>query len=216
MDPDLSWLLAPPNETRAGLGEEREVTKTLRGVSLPAPTPVLDLVRLYRDPYGSNRFVGFTDGKPITGLQVIVGKKPKIQVVANVWTDPDWRGRGAAGDLYALARRVLGPIRHSAHLSESGARFAARNKAKIPTTTKLTDVRADVLHLIAHGKHLGEYVPRYRPGARRGAGAFPVTIAIRAAEWLVKHGLVRVTGASVLRGSNLKPTEAGVAALGSR
>lgn len=78
---------------------------------------------------------------------------------------------------------------------------------------KLTDTQTDVLRLIADGRHLGDYVPRYQSGKHRGRGAFPVTIAIRTAEWLAKHGLVRVTGASVLRGSNLEPTEAGLAEL---
>lgn len=138
-EPDLAWLLAPPNETRMGLGVEREV-RSLRGVRFPASTK-LQWVRLYRDPYGSHRFVGFVAEAPVSGLQVMVNDAVRdaegapLTVVANVYTDPDWRRRGAAGDLYTLARRVLGPVRHSRHLSESGARFAARNRAAASTVT---------------------------------------------------------------------------------
>jgi GNAT superfamily N-acetyltransferase len=138
-EPDLAWLLAPPNETRMGLGVERQI-KSLRGVKFPASTR-LQRVRLYRDPYGSHRFVGFVAEVPVSGLQVMVNdavmdaEGAPLTVVANVWTDPRWRGRGAAGDLYALARRVLGPVRHSRHLSESGARFAARNRAAASAVT---------------------------------------------------------------------------------
>jgi hypothetical protein len=81
---------------------------------------------------------------------------------------------------------------------------------------KLTDTRADVLRLIAQGKHLGEYVPRYQPGKRRGKGAFPVTLAERAAKWLLQHGLVRrARGESLayFRGSAFEPTDAGLASL---
>jgi hypothetical protein len=55
---------------------------------------------------------------------------------------------------------------------------------------RLTDTQLDVLRLIAEGRALGDYVPRYRPGARRGRGAFPVTIAARAASQLAQMGLV--------------------------
>jgi len=55
----------------------------------------------------------------------------------------------------------------------------------------MTATELDVLALIADGKSLGEYMPRYRPGARRGRGAFPVTIASRAAARLAKKRLVR-------------------------
>jgi hypothetical protein len=61
-----------------------------------------------------------------------------------------------------------------------------------PATSRrhLTDTQLDVLRLIAEGRHLGDYVPRYRPGARRGRGAFPMTIASRAAAQLARMGLV--------------------------
>lgn len=62
---------------------------------------------------------------------------------------------------------------------------------------RLTDTQLDVLRLIAEGQTLGDYVPRYRPGARRGRGAFPVTIATRAAVQLVKKGLVEIDYRSV-------------------
>ena len=54
----------------------------------------------------------------------------------------------------------------------------------------VTDTQLEVLDLIARGEHLGHYVPRYRPGARRGRGAFPTTIASRAAAQLRDKGLV--------------------------
>lgn len=55
----------------------------------------------------------------------------------------------------------------------------------------LTETRLDVLKLIHEGKHLGDYVPRYNPNKHKGFGAFPVTIAARAARDLCKGGLVR-------------------------
>lgn len=73
---------------------------------------------------------------------------------------------------------------------------------------RLTDTRRDVLRLIAEGRPLGDYVPRYRTGARRGRGAFPVTIAERAERDLHRAGLVEraADGAPVI-------TAAGRAAL---
>lgn len=73
---------------------------------------------------------------------------------------------------------------------------------------RLTDTRLDVLQLIAEGRPLGDYVPRYHPGARRGRGAFPVTIAERAERELRRAGLVE-------QGANGEPviTVAGRAAL---
>ena len=61
--------------------------------------------------------------------------------------------------------------------------------------TRLTDTQRNVLQLISEGRPLGDYVPSYRPGARRGRGAFPTTIATRAAVQLAQMGLVT-------RGSN--------------
>jgi hypothetical protein len=55
---------------------------------------------------------------------------------------------------------------------------------------RLTDTQLDVLRLIAEGREIGDYVPRYRPGAQRGRGAFPTTIAARAAAQLARMGLV--------------------------
>jgi len=58
---------------------------------------------------------------------------------------------------------------------------------------RLTETRRAVLELISDGRPLSAYVPSYRPGAHRGFGAFPLTIANRAARDLVKAGLVRHT-----------------------
>ena len=55
---------------------------------------------------------------------------------------------------------------------------------------RVTETQLDVLRLISQGKHLGDYVPRYKPGRHRGFGAFPMTIAARAAQKLYEMGLV--------------------------
>jgi len=81
---------------------------------------------------------------------------------------------------------------------------------------KLTDTQIDVLRLIAQGRHLGDYVPRYQPGKHRGRGAFPATIAERATRLLLKRGLVQRASdesQAYFRGSALQPTEAGLAEL---
>ncbi len=44
--------------------------------------------------------------------------------------------------------------------------------SRISPHFRLTGTCRDVLRLIAEGRPLGDYVPRYRPGARRGRGAF--------------------------------------------
>jgi len=70
--------------------------------------------------------------------------------------------------------------------------------------TGLTPTQRDVLRLIAEGHELGDYVPRYRPGAQRGRGAFPATIAARAAAQLERMGLVErepATGRYALTGA---------------
>lgn len=70
----------------------------------------------------------------------------------------------------------------------------------VTTPFRLTDTRLDVLRLIAEGRPLGDYVPRYKSGARRGRGAFPVTIAERAERDLRRAGLVEraADGTSVI------------------
>jgi hypothetical protein len=75
---------------------------------------------------------------------------------------------------------------------------------------RLTPTQLEVLRLIAENRALGDYVPRYRPGARRGRGAFPVTIAERAAVQLVRKGLVEL-GPSA---NGYVLTRAGAGALG--
>ncbi len=59
---------------------------------------------------------------------------------------------------------------------------------------RLTDTQIDVLRIVAAGRPIGDYVPRYRPGSKRGRGAFPVTIATRAASQLAQMGLIRRAG----------------------
>lgn len=119
---DLSWLLRPVNETGMGLGYEHEVA-SLRRRRFPVRTQGFE-VRLYRDPYGSYRFVAFVGGKPVAGLQVMKAEGHP-GVVANVYAAPEFRGRGLAPSLLTVARGVLGEVRHGEHLTEAGARFAA-------------------------------------------------------------------------------------------
>lgn len=70
--------------------------------------------------------------------------------------------------------------------------------------SKLTETQLDVFKLITDGRELSDYVPRYRPGAHRGIGAFPMTIASRAAEQLVQKGLIERDEIG-----HLRPTRAG-------
>lgn len=121
---DLSWLLRPVNETGMGLGYEHEVT-SLRRRRFPVRTRGFE-VRLYRDPYGSHRFVAFVGGNPIAALQV-VKVEGRNGFVANVYTAPQYRGRGIAPSLLTVARGTLGEVRHGEHLTAAGARFAMRH-----------------------------------------------------------------------------------------
>lgn len=122
---DLAWLLAPVNETGRPLGYEHQV-RSFRGQRRRADDP-LDEVRLYRDPYGSNRLVGLHRGRPVVGMQVVKdADSDRPGIVANVYTVPDLRGMGLASKLLNVARANLGEVRHSEHLTEAGERFAAR------------------------------------------------------------------------------------------
>lgn len=55
--------------------------------------------------------------------------------------------------------------------------------------TKITQTQLEVLQLIAEGRHLADYLPKYKPGRRRGPVAFPLTIATRAGTQLRNKGL---------------------------
>lgn len=109
---DLAWLLLP--STRITGPETKRVLQA----------QPFDRVDYLRDPYGSHRFIGFVDGEAVAGIQVVKGARSSV--VANVYTVPYLRGRGMASALLRAARRRLGKIAHSQHLTESGARFAAR------------------------------------------------------------------------------------------
>lgn len=130
---DLSWLLRPMNETGMGIGQERE------GVFLRSPS--FGRVRHYMDDYGSHRFVGYAHGVPVAAIQVVTALG-RPGVVANVYTVPELRGRGLASELLVLARKKLGEIQHSKHLTKRGRRFAARKP------NQLNDVEDDVQRII--------------------------------------------------------------------
>lgn len=55
---------------------------------------------------------------------------------------------------------------------------------------KLSPTELAVLRLVRDGRELGDYVPEYNPKKHRGFGAYPVTIASRAAVKLAKKGLI--------------------------
>ena len=88
----------------------RGASKT--GMTGPEMEIVLfDNVILYQDDFGSNRFVYYVNNKPISVLQVMGFESPYI--VANVYTEKQYRRQGYAELLIKKAREVLGTIIHA-------------------------------------------------------------------------------------------------------
>ena len=66
----------------------------------------------YVSPHGSTRYLRYVDGRIASGLQVVSadGRTAKI---ANVYTLPEYRGRGMAAGLLARARRDFAVVGHA-------------------------------------------------------------------------------------------------------
>lgn len=95
------------------------------GVGVEAGRAVRDGIALYRDPYGSFRYVLYDAGEPVGGLQVM-SSDGKHAVIANVYVVPSRRRHGVASALLERARRDFKSVRHAddQHLSEAGRAFA--------------------------------------------------------------------------------------------
>ena len=106
---DLSWVLSPPG-TSPMVGNEQQVSFE-------------NNIAVYKDEYGSYRFVYFLNNEPISGLQV-VSKDGTNGVIANVYTVPEYKRQGFARQLVNKSREVFDNIEHNKHLTDPGEGFA--------------------------------------------------------------------------------------------
>lgn len=106
---NLSYLLNPKN-TIDFIGEEKGKY-------------IEDGISLYKNKYGSYRYVYSENGTPIAALQVM-SMDGKNGVVANAYTVPSKRKKGFGRKLFNHAKKKFKEIKHSEHLSGSGKLFA--------------------------------------------------------------------------------------------
>jgi len=115
-EPDLSYLLAGPGQT-AQVGDE-------------LGEAVAEGIARFDSPHGSVRYVMYDDSEPIGALQAVVFPRGGAQV-ANVYVVPHARRRGVATELFRRAEHDLGQLRHSQHLSASGAAWREKLKRRL-------------------------------------------------------------------------------------
>lgn len=72
--------------------------------------------------YGCERLVIYQNGKPVSGLQIMI--HPFYALVANVYTIPSKRRKGFARQLWEEAKVHYPIIFHSMNLSEDGKIFS--------------------------------------------------------------------------------------------
>lgn len=72
--------------------------------------------------YGCERLVIYQNGKPVSGLQIMI--RPFHVLVANVYTIPSKRRKGFARQLWEEAKAHYPIILHSRNLSEDGKIFS--------------------------------------------------------------------------------------------
>lgn len=82
-------------------------------------------VVLYKDQYGSNRFVLYIDNTAVSALQII-DKQGEIPKVANVITIKDERRKGYARIVWNEAKKIFPNIVHSKNLSPDGEIYAEK------------------------------------------------------------------------------------------
>lgn len=86
-------------------------------------------VSCYCSAEGSIRYVYAENGTPLAALQLVRevtrGKRRLHATIANVYTEASFRRRGLATKLLACALQDLALVRHSEHLTEDGAAWAA-------------------------------------------------------------------------------------------
>lgn len=85
-----------------------------------------DGIKLYRDEYGSNRFVLYINRRAVSALQ-IMAHKDRVYV-ANVITVAQHRRKGYAKQLWNEAKKIYPVIHHSENLSPEGKIFADKCK----------------------------------------------------------------------------------------
>lgn len=117
VDPDWEPLqdLLKENYERAGSAKKTIVSRNPE-------------IALFKDKFGSQRFVRYEDGAPVCALQIVVDRD--TQLVANLYTAPEFRRRGFARELFQIARKRYPKLQHSKHLTEDGKGFADKNAAE--------------------------------------------------------------------------------------
>jgi hypothetical protein len=71
-----------------------------------------DGVAVFKSPHGSSRYILYSSGRPLSGLQ-LVSAPGRAPVVANVFTAPAARGKGFATLVFETARLDHPNLRHA-------------------------------------------------------------------------------------------------------
>ena len=108
-EPNLTWLLDHGPTSYRGVGPEKIQSDFLNHG-----------INVYKDPYGSYRFVMYHDGKPVAGLQIVKGKTGII--ASNVYTHPEFRRKGLATALFKQAQSMFPRIKISDSRSDTGGK----------------------------------------------------------------------------------------------
>lgn len=106
---DLSWILSDPNDTMGMVGDE-DGEKSDNGIAV------------YKDSFGSYRYVYYISGEAVAGLQVVT-RDGKNGQIANVYTKPDQRRKGHATQLLNRASEDFDRIVHSNDLNDMSEKW---------------------------------------------------------------------------------------------
>lgn len=97
------------------------------GVGTEKSRKVQNGIARYVDPYGSSRYVWYSKGEPVAGLQVVSERYEENRaVIANVYTLPGYRRKGYATKLLARARKDFRVVEHAPerNRTEAGSAWA--------------------------------------------------------------------------------------------
>ena len=82
------------------------------GIETGKPPKSGNGIARYQSKHGSTRYVLYVDGRAVSVLQV-VSRDGKSALVANVYTDPEYRRQGLASVLLKRAERDFKSVSHA-------------------------------------------------------------------------------------------------------
>jgi transposase len=133
--PGDDYVLQPPGSTRQ-IGPE-------------TGRPVRDGIARFVSPHGSYRYVFYSRGVALAGMQ-IASRDGKHGTIAFVYTDPGSRRKGLARRLLQRARKDFGKVEHSEHLTDTGQAWKKGLGENPPSHRALQKKAASLRRLAEH------------------------------------------------------------------